>query len=160
MKLMILRIRLKGDHHLPWRVIGGHSFNGGLVRNVGIVVVAIETVDMMRVDSLQNLLELLGGVQMEESAWAEEVMDVLPWVFCALYSLLNRKAHYHVRRDLEFYSFCFLLLRCVWLYMRDSLDRNTFPLHVLKVFEQRIPQKLSRCRLDKLLILVECSLDE
>lgn len=69
MKLMVLRISFKGNHHLPWRMISGHPLNSSLVRNVRVAVVAIEAVNVVCVDGLQNLLELLGGVQMEESAW-------------------------------------------------------------------------------------------
>lgn len=69
MKLMILRISFKGNHHLPWRMISSHPLNSSLVRNVRVAVVAIEAVNVMCVDGLQNLLELLGGVQMQESAW-------------------------------------------------------------------------------------------
>lgn len=68
-KLMIDWVRFKGDHHFSGRVVGDCALYGGLVRNIRVCVVAVEAVNVMAVDRLQNLLELLCGVQMEESAW-------------------------------------------------------------------------------------------
>lgn len=161
-KLMIDWIRFKGDHHFSWWMVGGCALDGCLIGKVRVCVVAVEAVDVMGVDGLQDLLELLWGVQMEESAWTEEVMHVLPWVFYALYSLLYREAHYHVRRDLEFYRFCILLFcyvrlgACIW----NSLRRNALPLHILKVLEERVLQILSSRGLNKLFVLIKSSLDE
>ena len=71
-------------------MISGHSLHSCLVRKVRVGIVAIETIDVMCVYVLQDLLELFSRVQMKVSAWTKEVVDVFPWVFYALYSLLNR----------------------------------------------------------------------
>lgn len=49
--------------------MGDHSLYSGLVRKVRVGVVTVEAIDVMCVDIMQNLLELLGGVQMKVSAW-------------------------------------------------------------------------------------------